>query len=471
VTVGTTAGEKFIAGTIYYAEPANAHQLYLHLSADSALLGTPAGRIVADVTSANNAIYPNSFSGQPMVPLTEALYFKNRLIGLNGRNNVAVSDPGDLLHLTPFTGALTAALGNGDPLTTILALGDNTSGGGGNSLILASATQVLGIVGLSGGSDNWELVQVTDQFGSIAPLAAVQVGKDGWLLSRSGVMLVEQTAYGRLQANPVPMSRDILRKFAEIDWTNAGQSCAAYFNNRYLLAVPLKNQEGTVVNNCLFIYNQLTQAWDHFWTGACLNPVQFAKLTIGGEERLAFLNANGDVMYFDPDGHADITCDSADGGNSWTYTPTDIVLRAWLRGYTNGTPRIKQFQMCELVVDTLNANWSLTAIREDVNNTKVYRENIAGDPLKFVTHAEPDYAGVSEPDRAQLPGREDYSVTVDAAGDMDLNVLGKVFEAHQSWPDRIPLEERSRSLQFLFENTRGSARLRSVYVEAVPEID
>lgn len=471
VKVGQAVGTSFNPAQIYYAEPVNAHQLYLHLSATTALIADAASRLAANANSAANTLYPNSYSGQPIVPLTEAIYFKNRLVGLNGRNNVAVSDPGDLLHFTPFTGALTAALGNGDPLTTILALGDNTSGIGGNSLLLASGTQVLGITGLnSPDQSTWELVQVTQEYGSLAPLAAIQVGKDGWLFSRAGVMVVEQTTYGRLQANPLPVSRDILRKFAEIDWANATQACAAHFSNRFILAVPLKNQAAPVQNNCLFVYNQLTQAWDHFWTGDALRPVQFAKFTIGGEERLAFLNANGDVMYFDPDGHADITCDSADG-NTFTYTATDIVMRAWLRGYTNGSPRLKNFQLCEVVVDTLNACWSLTAIREDVNNVAVYRQDITGDPKKFVVHGVQDYAGVTEAARAQLPGRQDYSVVTDGDGNMDLNALGKVFEAHQSFPDSIPLTERSRSLQFLFENKRGSARLRSVYVEAVPEVN
>lgn len=393
------------ANTILYARPTDAHHFTLHLTAAAALLNTG---ILVDSTSTagglTTSVAPSSYSGQPMVTLREGLAYKNRLVGLNGRNNVAASDPGDFLHFTPFEAALTAALGNGDELTTLCPLGEDT-------LLLATESNVLGITGLANNDPTtWGLVVIPGAHGCIAPLTAVPVGPDAWWLSRSGVVSVVQTVTGFQQGAAVPMSATISRKLNEVDWTFAAQSCAAYFNNRYFCAVPLKGQEGAPVNNCILVYNFLAQGWEGYWTGTQINPVQFARHKVGGQERLCFLDAAGSVRFFDEDGLEDITLTYS--APDFTHNTVSIPTEDLTRAYLCGMPGEKQYHEVELVLETWKANWSLSAITDGVNEETVYRSDETKDAAKFLTHDTADFDQATEPERAALPYREDYSVTL-----------------------------------------------------------
>jgi hypothetical protein len=395
----TDAG--FDSSQYYYVEVSDNYHVHLHGQQETALLGTASGRSTASAGSAaGQAIRPAGYSAQPMVPLRDGVYFKNRLVGLNGNNNVAVSDPGDFLHFTPFTGALTAALGNGDPLTTIIPLGEDT-------LLLMTESQVLGITGLNTDSASWRLVELTREYGCLAPRSAAQVGKDVWFLSRAGVISVVQTEFGEQQGVAVPVSQPMARKFNEIDWRYASQACAAWFGNKYLLAVPMINQTGTPVNNGLFVYNFLTQAWDGFWSGAALKPVQFARFKVGGAERLAYLNSDGSVLWF-TEGDMDLTVSGTTA--PFTSVETDITTQLVTRGYTGGNPRQKQWVEGELVHDTLDATWSATAITEGYNQSRVYQSEVTKDPTKYFRHGDADFDN-TQSTRANDPYREDYGVT------------------------------------------------------------
>lgn len=409
VKVGANVGATFVAGTTYYVEPADNHHVYLHVAAATALLGTSASRIVADANS-TNTMFPSSYSGMPIPPLREAVPYKNRIVGLNGRANVAASDPGDFLHFTPFEAALTAALGNGDPLTTICPMGDDT-------VLLATETNVLGITGLGSNDPNdWNLIVIPGALGCMAPLTAVQIGSDAWWLSRSGVASVRQTVTGFQEGVAVPTSATISRKLNEVDWTYAAQACGAYFNNRYFCAVPLKGQEGTPVNNCVLVYNFLTQGWEGWWEGDEINPVQFARHKVGGAERLCWLDAAGSVRFFDEDGLEDITLSYS--APNFTHTPVAIETEDLTRAYTCGDPGEKQFTEVELVIETWGANWSLTALTDGPSEETVYRSDETKDPSKFLTHDTADFRPATEPERATLPYREDYAVAIPAAENM-----------------------------------------------------
>lgn len=414
----TDAG--FDSSQYYYVEVTSNYHLHLHSQQETALLGTASGRSTATAGSAaGQAIRPFGYSAQPIVPLREGVYFKNRLVGLNGRNGVAVSDPGDFLHFTPFTSALTAALGNGDPLTTLVPLGEDT-------LLLMTESQVLGITGLNSDSNGWRLVELTREYGCIAPLSACQVGKDVWFLSRSGVISILQTETGAQQGVAVPVSQPMARKFNEIDWRYAAQGCAAWFGNKYLLAVPMINQSGTPVNNGLFVYNFLTQAWDGFWQGDAIEPVQFARFKVGGAERLAWLNADGSILWF-TEGDMDLTVSGS--AAPFTNDETAIVTQLLTRGYTAGQVRQKQWQEAELVLDTQSATWSATAITEGYNQTRLYQSGVTKDARKYFRHGDADF-DYTQGDRANNPFREDYSVslgTVNMVPDDAVYIAGLLF--------------------------------------------
>lgn len=400
-------GGSISAGTTVYVRVINDHLFALHATAEDALTDTDVltddGSGLLDAAAGGVAIRPNGYSGQPIVPLREAVYYKNRLIGINQAANVAISDPGDVLHFTPFTSALTAALGNGDPLTALCPMGQD-------SLVLASETQVLAITGLSVPDQAvWQLQQITSEYGCIAPRSMVQVGKDVWFLSRAGVISLRQTDYGINQGVAVPMSMDIQRKVDEIDWRNASTACAAWYGNKFICAVPLKGQSGTPKNNCLLVYNFLTKSWDHFWEGTNLSPIQFSRLTIGRDEKLCWIDNDGSVKFFDQIGWEDIELTFDDPG--YTYVSVPIEMSLTTRAYSGKNPRTKQWQELDLVIDTINASYGVEAITEGFNEATAYRAAVTKDPSKFLTWNTSDFSPL-EADRALLPYREDYSMFV-----------------------------------------------------------
>lgn len=395
-TPGTIA-----TSTKLYVRPLNLHTFTLHTTAEDALLGTNAMEDATAVAGGlDTTVTPNGYSGQPIVPLREAILFQNRTVGINQANNVAISDPGDFLHFTPFTNALTLYMGNGDPLTALIPLSED-------ALLFMSTSQVLSVTGLSAGDP--ALKEVTRAYGCIAQLSAVQVGRDVWFLSRDGVVSIAQTDFGLNQGVARPASEAITRKIAEIDFRHASMACAAWFNNKYLLAVPLKGQEKeNIQNNCILVYNLLTQQWDGYWQGDGLRPVQFFRLTLGLEERLCWLDADGSVKWF-TEGWEDITLDYDADTEDWTYGSVAIETELLTRAYTGGNPRKKHWQEAELVFDTINPSYGVAAVTEGYNEVTAYRTAQTRDPSKWLTWNTADFDPATEPDRANLPYREDYS--------------------------------------------------------------
>lgn len=447
-----TGSVTYSAGELLYIRKLDNHHLTLHPSADDALAGDNALTDSGSGATANTTGRPNSFSGQPIVPLTEGIWYKQRLVGLPGQQRVAVSDPGDPLHFTPFTGALVAALGNGDPLTGLAPLGDDT-------LLLGTPTQILGVTGLSG--DTWDLIEITREYGPEAPLSWVQVGKDSWMLARAGVVSIVQTEEGRQQGQAIPMSEPIASKVAEIDWSAARHACAAWFDNKYVLAVPLKGQpSNAIVNNCLLVFNFLTQQWDGWWSGSNLRPICFFRLSVNSTERLCWLNADGSVAYFVEDGTEDLTY--AGGEHGYSAIVTEVVTRA----YRAGTRKRKDWHEAQVELDALNPSYSIAVRTNGVNQQVTLRDGVTLDPTVFLTHDTAPYDPTDEGDRAELPYREDYSQVITDEG-IDLGSLGVSVDTHQTHVEMLKsLQARSRTVQLVLSNSQGSVRWRTIDLDA-----
>ena len=282
---------------------------------------------------------------------------------------------------------------------------------------------MLAITGLSVSSDAWRLIEVTRSYGCIAPLTAVQVGRQAWFLSRAGVVAVQQTEYGLNQGMAQPVSMPVSRKLDEVDYVRANQACAAVFNNKVLISVPLKGQEADAVkNNCTLVFNLLTGQWDGFWDGTGFNPVQYFILSIGLAERLCWLDADGSVKWFTEEGWEDIVLNES--GGTWSYANVAITQELRTRAYLGEHGRRKHWTDVELVVDTINPSYGVAAITEGYNQETAYRTAQTRDPAVFLTWNTADFDPATEPDRANLPYREDYTMFV---ADYNLVPDGTVF--------------------------------------------
>ena len=365
------------------------------------------------------------------------VYLKGRLVIVNGRN-LLISDPLDILHFTPFVGTLpTNQSSSGSPAAVVVA-------GNGNLLILnevnAQEFQNLSL------PDSWALVDITREFGCVAPLAAILNGPNCWTLNRHGISEVGLTQFGTHQANPVPVSRDIQRRFDSVDWPAVSSACAAAWNNRAFFALPLKGQSGSAVNNGVLVFNNVNGGWEDLWQGDYLTPVAFARLTIAGEERLTFATADGLVCWL-TDGFADFN--------------GPIATELTSRGYFGGQ-RVFASKL-DVNWDTWNPSLTVSVLSngqgEDItlNSTP-----ITYDRTKYLLANKADYdPATSTSATFDAPHRQDYSPSAD-------ELLTARLDAHQNLTEHFRLRLRDRAPQVVIANTAGSVRINSIELAAKP---
>ena len=114
------------------------------------------------------------------------------------------------------------------------------------------------------GPASFEIDVVHNSVGCVANRTAVQVGADVMFLSKDGVRSLQQTFASNTQENlSVPLSYPIQDYIRRINWENVSTAAATFWNNQYLLSVPL---DGSSTNNFILVYNTITSAWNGYWT-------------------------------------------------------------------------------------------------------------------------------------------------------------------------------------------------------------
>ena len=108
---------------------------------------------------------------------------------------------------------------------------------------------------------------VTQELGLVARNSVVQVGNQILFLSDNGVYGVSFQDLYNLRGNDVPLSEPIQNIFDDINKDQWDRSVGVYFDNRYYLAIPLKdgelsNFQSSDNNNCILIFNFLNKKWE-----------------------------------------------------------------------------------------------------------------------------------------------------------------------------------------------------------------
>ncbi len=422
-----------ISGTVY-ARPLSANTLTLYDTQIHSLGGGATG-LQTLTASQTGSLKRLAASAMPMPGGTEIIDFLERKIILNGQN-VMISDPNDWLHYTPLSATITANLGSNEPPTALGTLGYDT-------LLVFTKNTVLALQNLSQTSTNWVLTEITREYGCIAPLSVLHVGSDTWFLSRRGVASIQQTELGKIQGVESPVSWSIEDTIAEIDWINASIGCAAEWDNRVFFGVPLKGQAlpGPIINNAVLAHNNLNRrgeefAWEDTWNGATLTPVGFCRLTVFGEERLTFVNADGNVCWFSDD---------------FTDMGAPINTQLTTRGYF-GKKRVLALEL-DLDWDTFNPNLTITAMPAGANEQQVLASGFTYDRTKFSVY------GQSGNDFSK-PFRQDYSMVPD----LGLYTPGVPFDLHQNHKEPFRMRVLDKAIQIVIANSQGSCRLNKVEV-------
>ena len=225
----------------------------------------------------------SGLSSQPPV-CKYLLWFTNRLFAAGIAN-------GDELYASDFLDGSTwdssfqsirIGAGEGDPITALCGwIDDRIVVGKRGSIWVVHADPLSS--GGSGSMAEWTVTLVHRRIGCVAHRTMVQVGQDVWFLSDTGVRSVGKTAGTDLNAVGPALSYPVQDVIDRINWSHADSSCAVFWNNRYLLSIPLDDATSP---NYVLVYNTDTASWSGYWTG--WNARCFAITAFDGVARLAF---------------------------------------------------------------------------------------------------------------------------------------------------------------------------------------
>lgn len=433
-------------GSPLYAIVLGPYSLQLADTQNDALLGTGVQSITYN---SGDYIVKQGASGMPMPSGRQGYYTENnRLVIVNGNDNIAISDPLDPLHYTPMQATLTANVGEADPVNAIASISSS------DVLLFLKSRSVLAIYNFSEGPTAWTLRGVTHEYGCVAPNSVLQWGANLMFLSRRGYDRVQETAFGWIQPVTRPVSFDMEKYIDKIDWNNAGVACAQLVDNRLLLALPLVGASApTGQNNTVLAMNLLnsnaaqeTFFWEGGWTG--LSVYNFAIHPVYGRDRITYCDYNAKVSWLG-EGWNDVAAAGT------LPIATSVLTRSYFHGAT---------VLClkgQVNWDTLGAGPTVSAVGGGYNETTVIFQK-SYDKTQY----EIANAGVYNPATAttatfNAPYRSDYSAS---AAELFAGSPG-IF---QNTTEPLRLRYRGNGIQLLITNAEGSLKLNSVELAAKP---
>lgn len=186
------------------------------------------------------------------------------------------------------TATLRIGEGDGDPIVGCLSWRQN--------LILVAKEASLWVIDADPQNDPaaWTIDRVPGPDGCIAPRTLCSVGNDIWFLSRRGLMSVRRMQGQQDQEVSLPLSQPIKEWFKDINWNHAHKSCAAYYENRYLLSVPYGRH--ATEPNVTLVYDTVRQAWIGAFRG--FSPICWSHTKFGGDRQLVCASDRGEVLWW-----------------------------------------------------------------------------------------------------------------------------------------------------------------------------
>ena len=402
--------------------------------------------ITSSSTSLSGTVANSSASGAHVPAGRDGIYFQNRLLMVYGNDFLAVSDVLDPLHYAKVTNDFKLNTGTNDRVVAVAAFNSTT-------LVVFKQRSVLAIENLYGDLGTVRLTEVTREFGCVAPNSVVNTGSDLIFLSQRGVVSLKQTEFGIAQSVILPLSDTIQNLVDDIDETNWDRSCAAYFDNRYLLAHPTEGGDGT--NDRVLCYNFLNQAWEGFWEGELLNPKFFERVIVSGTERLVFADESGFVHNFDKDALFDRTN---------TGTAYQIETRVEFRGYTADAVEHKQWTDLHLELRNWNTRYDLSVDFDGVSEGSDISTDTTKDRSLYYKYGYSAYNTTNANDDFLVAYREDYSTLP------VLSTGANGFKAglHQSYTHKARLKGHASAAQPVLTTDRGSLIVANVKMVGIP---
>ena len=257
---------------------------------------------------------------------------------------------------------------------------------------------------------------LTDEVGLIARNSVIQVGNQVLFLSDNGVYGMNFIDLYNLRGNEVPLSESIQKTIDTINKAHADKAVAAYFDNKYYLAVPTGT---STVNNTLLIYNFLNKSWESVDTvnnvdlsGNTFSSFEFTRLLVagkGGDRGVYVTNTDGGIHKLEvfEDGIDRVITDI---GSPPTVKSTRVQGSATTRMFTLGSIDRKKFNNFELHLQSGLDNSSDVSIAATT-------ENIDSEPALDLKNASDYVGGVIAPDedvsvRGRIGNKRAYGLQV-----------------------------------------------------------
>jgi len=404
---------------------------------------------LVEITSSaiTGTIKKSSASGANVPAGREGLYFQNRLLLLYGPDYLAVSDVLDPLHYSPILNEFKLNTGANDAVVALYPFNTTT-------LIVFKERSILAVENLYGDLSTTRLTEVTREFGCVSQASIASTGSDIVFLSQRGVISLKQTEFGISQSVVLPLSDPIQDVIEEIDQAHWGKSCAAYFNNRYILSVPVEGGDGT--NQRTLVYNFLNQAWEGYWEGSLLVPRYYTRVIVAGTDTLCWADESGLIHTFDLNALQD---------RNRVGSIQQIATSVYFRGHT-GENNVdhKQWTFVQFELSSWNPTYSMSAVFDGVNETSVIATNETKSRTAYYTYGSGTFATNNSGDNFLAPFREDYSTLPG----LRCNTSGFKAGLVQSFSQKSRLRRHSITMQPVVTTTTGALNIHSMKSIAIP---
>ncbi|CAB5195052.1 hypothetical protein UFOVP175_41 [uncultured Caudovirales phage] len=404
---------------------------------------------LVDITSASitGTIKKSSASGANVPAGREGLYFQNRLLLLYGPDYLAVSDVLDPLHYSPILNEFKLNTGANDAVVALYPFNTTT-------LIVFKERSILAVENLYGDLSTTRLTEVTREFGCVSQSSIASTGSDIIFLSQRGVISLKQTEFGISQSVVLPLSDPIQDVIEEIDQANWEKSCGAYFNNRYILSVPVEGGNGT--NQRTLVYNFLNQAWEGYWEGSLLTPRYYTRVIVAGTDTLCWADESGFIHNFDLNALQDRTL---------AGSIQQIATTVYFRGHT-GENNVdhKQWTNVQFELTSWNPTYSMSAVFDGVNETYAIATNETKSRTAYYTYGSGTFATNNSGNNFLAPFREDYSTLPG----LRCNTSGFKAGLLQSFSQKARLRRHSITMQPVVTTTTGALNIHSLKSIAIP---
>ena len=429
-------------------------------TATSAVVTASKPSTLTEITSNSivGSIKKSSASGANVPAGREGLYFQNRLLLLYGPDYLAVSDVLDPLHYSPILNEFKLNTGANDAVVALYPFNATT-------LIIFKERSILAVENLYGDLSTTRLTEVTREFGCVSQASIASTGSDILFLSQRGVISMKQTEFGISQSVVLPLSDPIQDVIEEIDQVNWRKSCGAYFNNRYILSVPVEGGDGT--NQRTLVYNFLNQAWEGYWEGLLLVPRYYLRLIIAGTDTLCWADESGYIHNFDYQALQD---------RNRSGTIQQIATSVYFRGHsgdknpysrdnaTNNNVDHKQWTGLQFELSSWNPTYSITANFDGVNESYSIATNETKSRTAYYIYGSGTYVTNNSGNNFLDPFREDYSTLPG----IRCNTSGFQAGLTQSFSQKARLRRHSITMQPVVTTTSGAINIHSVKSIAIP---